>query len=367
MKLICNLSMLGSRPTGLGVYSENCVSGLANRFELNLIAGTGALPRGNVLVKAPETVTIGGGKCAAIRRQLWMRSLRIPPDSLVYSPTHHGLPHQAGQIITVHDLICLRFPAQHRSQYLFFRFGLPRLLKKCRAVFTVSETTRQDVAATYGYPLERIYIVPNGVDSTKFTPDPLAKPAASFLLMVGARYRHKNVDEVLNMAQFWRQDYRLVVTSCGGSYRRTLEQKVSGLGLTDRVEFKDYLSGNELLRLYQGASALLYPSLWEGFGIPPLEALACGTPVIASDIPVLREVLGEAAWFVKSGDSQSWTEAIQSLASPSIVKDRLTAGQALLSKLTWSNAVDALEHALLSVEPRLEETRQKPLKSPFQI
>jgi len=199
----------------------------------------------------------------------------------------------------------------------------------------------------------------------------LAKPADPFLLMVGARYRHKNVGEVLDMAQFWKQDFRLVITSCGGGYRRTLEQKVSALGLTNRVEFKDYLSGDELLRLYQGASALLYPSLWEGFGIPPLEALACGTPVIASDIPVHREVLGEAAQFVKPGDRQGWAAAFQSLASPSIIRERLTAGQVLLSKLTWHHAVDALEHALLSVEPRLEAFRQQspanPLKNQFPL
>jgi len=363
MRLICNLSMLGSCPTGLGVYAENCISRLADRFELALITGneTASLPHGNVLVRSPGSIAIGERKCAAIRRQLWMRSLRFPLNDLVYSPTHHGLPHQSGQIITVHDLISLRFPAQHRAQYLFFRFGLPHLLRKCRAVFTVSHTSRQDIAATYGYPLNRIYVVPNGVNATVFKPGPLAKPADPFLLMVGACYQHKNVDEVLDMAKFWKQDYRLVVTLCGGRYRKKMEQKAAKHGLTDQIEFKDYLSSDELLRLYQGASALLYPSLWEGFGIPPLEALACGTPVIASDIPAHREVLGEAGWFVKLGDSQGWSEAFQSLASPSFVKERLAAGQALVSKLTWHHAVDALEQALLCVEPRLEEVRQRTL------
>ena len=352
--------MLGSRPTGLGVYSENCVAKLADRFELSLIAGNGALPHGDVLVRTPRSIAIGERKCAAIRRQLWMRSLRFSPDDLVYSPTHHGLPYQSGQIITVHDLVSLRFPTQHRTQYLFFRFVIPRLLKKCRAVFTVSYTTRQNIADTYGYPLNRIYVVPNGVDATVFKPTPHAKSADPFLLMVGARYHHKNVDEVLDMAEFWKQDYRLVVASCGGNYRKKMEQKAANYGLAGQVEFKDYLPNEELLRLYQEASALLYPSLWEGFGIPPLEALACGTPVIASDIPVHKEVLGEAGWFVKLGNSQSWAEAFQSLASPAFVKERLAAGQALVSKLTWHHAADALEQALLCVEPRLEEIRQCP-------
>jgi glycosyltransferase involved in cell wall biosynthesis len=357
MKLICNLSMLGKHPTGLGVYAEHCVSGLAQRFNLAFIAGNSAMPEGETIAAAPENIAIGGGKFAALRRQWWMRSLRFDSD-LVYSPTHHGLPGQSGQIITIHDLICLRFPAQHWPQYLFFRFGLPRLLKKCRAVFTVSEATRQDIAKNYRYPSERIFIVPNGVDTDHFFPAPAERPKHPFLLMVGARYPHKNVDEVLSISSCWKERYRLIVTSCGGQYRQRLEQKVRDLGLSDRVEFKDYLSSAELLKLYQGASALLYPSLWEGFGIPPLEALACGTPVIASDIPALREVLAHAAIFVKPGSVESWRSALQTLADPASLAGHLSSGYAQLQKFTWNNAVDALEQALLRVEPRLETLRK---------
>ena len=357
MKLVANLSMLGPQPTGLGVYAENCAHGLAERFKLALIAGSGALPRADVLARAPQSVAIGGGKLAAIRRQLWMRTLSFGDDTLVYSPTHHGLPGVQEQIITIHDMICLRFPSQHRPQYLYFRFGLPRLLKRCRAVFTVSETTRQDIAATYGYPLERIYVVPNGVDASAFSPDPSARPADPFLLMVGARYSHKNVDEVLDVASLWSKQFRLVVTSCSGDYRAALAKKVAALGLGSRVEFTDYLSRADLLRLYQGCSALVYPSKWEGFGIPPLEALACGSPVIVSDIPVHREVLGGAAFFVRLGDPTSWAEALDALQADSEVAARMEVAGERLRRFTGARAVDALEQALLAVEPRLEACR----------
>ena len=354
MKLIANLSMLGPKPTGLGVYSEHAANALAGHFRVGLIAGQGTIPSGEVLVRAPESVAIGSGKLAAIRRQFWMRSLEFGADNLVYSPTHHGLPNQSGQIITVHDLICLRFPQQHRPQYLFFRFGLPRLLKKCRAVFTVSETTKQDVATTYGYPLERIYVVPNGVDASCFSPDASVRQGDPYLLMVGARYSHKNVDEVLDMARFWQKNYRLVVTSCDGKYRTALEEKVAASGLRDRVEFKDYLSREELLRLYQGADALLYPSRWEGFGIPPLESLACGVPVIASSIPVHREVLGDAAIFVELGNQTSWESAFEALGSEETVERCLQAGRLVLNRFTWENSAEILVRSLLAVEPALQ-------------
>jgi glycosyltransferase involved in cell wall biosynthesis len=357
MKLLCNLSMLGSRPTGLGVYAEHCISGLLQRFHLDLIAGSGFLPEGEILVKAPDSVAIGKGKFAALRRYYWLRSLNFNSEYIVYSPTHHGLPNQSGQIITVHDLICLRFPKQHFPQYLYFRFSLPHLLKKCRAVFTVSETTRHDIAKIYNFPLENIFIVPNGVDLNVFSSVP-KKDSDNFLLIVGARYSHKNVHEVLDMARYWRKSWRLLITSCDGSYRKVLEKKVHDLGLENRVEFKEYVSRETLLQLYQNACALIYPSHCEGFGIPPLEALACGTPVIASDIPVHREVLGDAAIFVKLGNPQSWDDAFNMLNQTELIETCMTSSRSRLEKFTWDNAVNALERALLTIEPRLEEFRK---------
>jgi len=360
VKLICNLSTLGSQPTGMGTYVENCVSGLAERFDLDLIAGSGKLPRGNVLFKAPESIGIDKGKLAAIRRHLWAHSLRFDPDRLVYAPTPHGVGNHSRQIITVHDIIRLHYPGDAPHMYVNLRFLLPRLMKNCRAVFTVSETSRQDIFRAYGYPLERIFVVPNGIDTTVFNPDPSVRAGRDpFLLMVGGRHPHKNVSETLDMSQYWRNDYRLIIASCPpGSHRRTLERKVFDLGLADRVEFKSFLTHDELLHLYQGATALLYTSRMEGFGIPPLESLACGTPVIASDISALREVLGEAVQYIKLGNPQSWIEAINSLSDSSAVNSRLVEGQKVLSKFTWNNSVNALEHALLSVEPRLEDSRR---------
>jgi glycosyltransferase involved in cell wall biosynthesis len=361
MKLIYNLSIFGPKPyRGLSTYSDNCVAGLSERFDLDLIAGGGKLPRGNVLIKAPESIVAGLGIIGAIRRYLWMRSLRFDPTRLVYSPSSHGFSNHLNQIITVHDILYLHRPTQSPYRYLYHRFLLPRIMKKCRAVFTVSEASRQDIFKSYGYPLERIFVIPNGVDTTAFSPNPAMRTGNDpYLLMVGGGDSHKNVHETLDMSRYWKNDYRLVIIACKqGSYRKMLERKVRDLGITDRVEFKGTLAHNDLLRHYQGATALLYPSLYEGFGIPPLEALACGTPVIASDIPPLREVLGEAAQFIELGNPKSWAKAISSLSDSSTISHRLIEGEKLLSKFSWNNAVNVLERALLSVEPRLEDSRR---------
>lgn len=353
--LVVNLSMLGSRPTGLGVYAERCAKALAERFEISVVAGHGFVPDAPRLVSAPANVAIGAGRGAAIRRALWARSVALPGAQLLYSPTHHALPQAARQVITIHDLICLRFPRQHRMQYWYFRYLLPRILTRCAAVFTVSETTRRDIAEQYKFPLERIYVVPNGVEAERFAPLASAPaPAAEpYLLMVGARYPHKNVQEVLAEGAVWAGKYRLVVASCGGEYRKALEAQAQSLGLLDRIEFLDYVDDSRLRQLYQGAAALLYPSHWEGFGIPPLEAFASGTHVIAADIPVLREVLGDAAQFVQLGSSPSWQAAIAGLEDAKGLAERKRAAAVILEKFTWERSADALQAALLSVDASL--------------
>lgn len=354
MQLVLNLSMLSARPTGLGVYSEHCANALAERFQVGLIAGGNRAPEGDILYQAPPSIAVGGGKLAAIRRQLWMRSLSLGADQLLYSPTHHGAPGVRDQIITIHDLICLRHPMQHKPQYLFFKYGLPLLLKKCRAVFAVSETTRQDIAQTYGYPLERILVVPNGVDTTAFAVREGAVPDGEpYLLMVGARYPHKNVDEVVRMASCWAGRYRLVVTSCSADYKQRLQAALAAQNMQQRVDFLDYVERDQLLKLYQGSAALVYPSKWEGFGIPPLESLACGVPVIASDIPVHREVLNGAAFFVELGNAASWQQAFADLINPAQRAEKLAQAEKVLQRYTWQNSANILQQNLLEIEPRL--------------
>ncbi|CAA0118120.1 glycosyltransferase family 4 protein [Zhongshania aliphaticivorans] len=354
MKVILNLSMLGDKPTGLGVYSLNCAE-IANRFKVSVIGRAPANVEVDAVIQSPESIGIGGGKLAAIKRQLWMRKLTFDREALVYSPTHHGLPGQENQIITIHDMICLRFPMQHLPQYIFFRYLMPRLLKKCRAVFTVSETSRRDILRVYRFPPEKVYVVPNAVDVSRFVPGRV-DTQSPYLLMVGARYSHKNVDEVLQMAALWKDKYRLVVTSCSGKYRQALEKIIGQLGISDRVEFRNYVSDAQLLQLYQGCKALVYPSKWEGFGIPPLEALACSRPVIASDIEIHREVLGDAALFVKLNDESSWREVFSAIEDESTLNKTVSNGKKRLAHYTQKNSLKALEASLLAVEKGLERT-----------
>jgi len=351
MKLVANLSMLGRKPTGLGVYALNNL-GILKEFDSVVISSDENFPCAVEVIASPRSIAIGAGRLAAVKRLLWLSKLTLAGEYIAYSPTHHGLPGVSGQVITIHDLISLRFPRQHYPQYLFFRYLMPRMLKRCVAVFTVSEATKSDIVQYYGYPAKNIFVVPNSVDERSFkigkvnVDDP-------YLLIVGARYSHKNVQEMIYAHKSWSARYRLVVTSCTGSYRKFLEGLVKEYGLNDLIHFTEYLDSEQLLELYQGCAALVYPSKWEGFGIPPLEALACGRPVILSDIPAHREVIQDAGIYVSLGDQSSWSDAFEALSDNSYVSEKVQKGRERVKWFSKNRAVSMLKESLLAVAPTL--------------
>ncbi len=355
MKLIVNASMLGDKPTGLGVYSINCVNGLAERLECSVIGSRLCGVTARHMLESPSEITLGTGCKGAIKRVLWLKDFRIEKETLVYSPTHHGLSGHDNQIITIHDLISLRYPKQHMLQYVYFRFHLPYIIRRCRAIFTVSEASKRDISTYYNYPSRRIFVVPNSIDASTFASGHIENGADPYLLMVGASYPHKNVEEVLDCHRLWADHYELFVVSCARHYKEKLKKKISRLGLSGKITFLDYVPLNSLRKLYQGATALIYPSKWEGFGIPPLESLACGTPVIVSDIPALKEVLGDAAVYVKLGNQGSWESAFNTLNNSTIMQSKARVARKRLADYTPGRAVDKLIGCLIEVEPRVKE------------
>ena len=347
-RLLVNATTLNNKPTGLGVYSNNCISEISKRLDVDYIS-TDTTSR----FIAPNGLEIGTGRTGAIKRAIWLNTRAIDSGFLLYSPTHHGCWRAKRQIITIHDLIAIHHPNQHPNQHRYFRYFLPLLIRKCEAVFTVSETTKSDICNYYGYPSERIHVVPNGIDASLFTQDTIETLPSPYLLIVGANYPHKNVEEVLRLNDLWRDRYRLVIASCAGDELARLTAIVNELNLSQYVSFTGYLSQTDLIHLYKGASALIYPSQIEGFGIPPLEALACGTPVIASNIPVLREVLGESAFFFTIGNIDSWTQALSDISDSEKIQNINCFRQATLQKWSWEASGGKLIQALLSVEPSI--------------
>lgn len=357
-EIIFNASIIGEKPTGLGVYADNILKEMTTTLqgasELKVIGPARFRKMGYpMLIESPDDIVLGVGRRAAFSRFLWLRQLNDFGGKLVYSPTHHGIAKARRQVITIHDLICFKYPRQHPLQYLYFKYFIPRMLKSCEAVFTVSEISKKAIVESYGLDPSLVHIVPPGIDAQKYSSNNrVAHNGKPFLLMVGARFEHKNVEEIIKNADLWKDKYDLKITSCEGKYHKKVSALIEQMGLGDVVELMGYVSSERLKELYASCTAMVYPSKWEGFGIPPLEALASGVPVIASDIDAHREVLADSAIFVSLGDKNSWQRAFAKLDQPELLQDLLQKGRGRVAHFSWHNSGVALIQALEKTQAR---------------
>ncbi|MBS9423353.1 glycosyltransferase family 4 protein [Photorhabdus caribbeanensis] len=321
--LIINLSRLGKSGTGMWRYSLNFLDALSSQ---GLVSGiicarehVDKLEKYGVKLIAVPNWVANSSHISHIRPVLWflysywlafLLRTKFGKETIV-STTHHTLPFLSNQVITVHDLRPYHYPDSYLQQF-YFRCLLPQALPRCKHLLTVSNTVRQQISNTFDFPQDKISVIYNSVDTNAFKPYSEKK---GYLLAVGASWRHKNIDSLLKAHQIWFKQFRLVIVCGHTDYVDEMKQYVVDSQLSNAVSFHHNVPFNELQKLYAEASALVYPSLDEGFGIPPIEALACLTPVIVSDIPVFHEVLGDAAIYVKPDNLESWKQAFLQLNS----------------------------------------------------
>lgn len=351
-----NLSMLNEENTGLGVYACHCAENLERKFRCAIFASTYKSKFNNKIIQAPrDNVFSASGKAAW--KRFYYSVFQYPKNlGFLYSPTHHGFFGERSQVITIHDLVPIHHAEGRKMQYYYFKYILPKLIKVCKAVFTVSENAKEDICKYYKLSSNFVYVIPNGVDKRFYTYRNIPEKKQEerpYLLVVGARYFHKNVHEILKNRFFWANKYSLKIVSTGGTYFESLEKMVKEYKLEDKVVFFTYVDEDKLLSLYKNCKALIYPSLWEGFGIPPLEALSLDKPVIVSDIPVIREVIGDAGIYIKIGNEKSWGKAFLDIENPQLIQEKISTGEKRLEEYTWEKSGEKLVSSLLDIEPRL--------------
>ena len=371
MRIAVNASLLDNSPTGLGVYTENVLRELSKligeKHQLTIYTSCqeklDPYSQKSRVTKIPFCLQPRYGPKAAVARVFWQQFIfpfTLDGQDIIYSPTHHGiLWGRFKQVITIHDLLAIKFPAQYRLQHYYFTYILPRLIKKAAAVIADSENTRQDVHKSYEVSLDKIYVVYSAIDN-RFKPaqaDSLQKVKKAyglteFVLIVGASYPHKNIGralEAFSKVKLTLPKMELVVAGGQAGYINLLKQQAKELNVAG-VKFLGYVHPEELAVLYSAASALIYPSLYEGFGLPPLEAMACGCPVIVSNTSSLHEVCGDAAYYIDPHSVDDMAKALCTVATDPNVMDRLRKkGFERVKLFSWGKAAKEIYAVIESV------------------
>jgi len=281
---------------------------------------------------------------------------------VIYSPTGLGpLRGRIPSVITVHDLTPLRFPETvDRLSRTYLREMLRLQLRRSAAVCTVSRAIAAEVAQRFpSLDAGRVHVVPDAPDPALMgaTPALVEQADRPFFLMVGTIEPRKNhITAIRAFARYVRehpdaQELLVLAGSPGWLYQPVLDE-VAHLGLEARVLRVGRVDAGRLQWLYRHARGLLFPSLYEGFGIPVVEAFALECPVIAAAIPSVIEVSGDGtATLLDPLDVEAWAKAIQVAASAPPDAGRLAAARLRAQAFTWEASALALREALLAVSP----------------
>lgn len=358
-QLLLNLSRIGKNGTGLFIYSKSFLKCLESKFtNITVVASkTLKIKCKSPIIYVPSFISITQS-VSKIRPILWLiYSLFFFPDkkSRIISTTHHAVLGAKHQIVTIHDLRPYFYP-DSILQKIYFKWILPFSIKKLDGIFTVSEFTRQLIHQYYRVPLEKIFVIPQFINTSHyFAIQKNAEDTKPYLLMVGATWYHKNAHEVIENNSLWSKKYRLKILCGQGSYRKKLQSLVEYYHIGELVDFLDYVTDSELSNLYQNATALIYPSYMEGFGIPPLEAMACGIPVIVSDIPVFREVYGDVPIYVKLGDFDSWAKGFSLLEQNNYISEKIMLGYEKVKEYSEERMLKKIIEGILEIWPEMQE------------
>lgn len=361
MKIAVDIREANHEKTGKGWYTFNMVEELLKLDHKNhylLYTDSEKNP-----FKLPKNVEI---KLIQSKPWQWhykvLKDLQAQKVDLFFAPTSYIIPAMAPKslrtVITVHDLVAFLFPGIHNRKAIFIeRLTLKKAIKKAKSIFVVSENTEKDLLKRFKYPEAKIHLTPcapsdffrhppKEFDIQEFQKK-LQLPE-KFILAVGTLEPRKNFSTLIKSFVIIKRkhpDYKLVIVGKKGWKYHNIEETLKHYQLEKDVIFPGYLEDKELQKVYSLAAVFVFPSLYEGFGIPPLEAMASGCPVVGSNAASLPEVIGEAGLLIDPKNAYKMAEAISSLITNDHLRSMLIErGKQQANKFSWeASAQKALE------------------------
>lgn len=355
------------RDFGIGTYIRNILVEL-NRLDLeteyvvlcralDVDQAQALAPRFRIVVEEAVPYSIGE------QFRIPLRLLRERVD-LVHEP-HYVLPPatRCRSVVTIHDCIHLMFPQYlpNRLGYVYARASMWAATHQAERVLTVSEASKRDILRYFDIPPAKVRVIPNAIDERFLTtPDEATTDRVRqryqldhpFVLYVGNIKPHKNLERLI--AAFGRvraggpQGLKLVVVGDEVSKYPSLRQMVHRHKLDKHVRFLGFQPQETLASFYRLANVFVFPSLYEGFGLPPLEAMACGTPVVTSNVSSLPEVSGDAALLVDPYDVDAIAHGIRRVLDDEALRaDMVARGHARARQFSWAESVAHIQSVYL--------------------
>lgn len=342
--------------TGVGVFTDALLRGLATRDDVEVTAFPVSLSgRSRMRDVTPPGVRVRTPPLPArALHARWRRrstpriDLLVGRPDVVHGPNFVVPPARAARVATVHDLTTLRYPELCHADTLRFPDIVRRAAAEGAWIHTVSEAVRDEVVAELGIDAERVVAVPNGFDPP-VGDAPTGRRLAGverYVLAVGTVEPRKDLPSLVAAVDRLAVEHPdLVLVHAGGDGWQVerLHEALASMGHPDRVRRLGHVPHDQLGHLYAGARVFAYPSVYEGFGIPVLEAMSCDVPVVTTAVPALQEVAGDAAAIVPVGDVDALAGAIATAWTDEAWRAQaIERGRLRCERYSWGACVDGI-------------------------
>ena len=337
MNLIIDARMVHKELHGIARYTYELINNLARDYKVNLTLLTNNEEESRALFIAHKNLNYitMKSKFLSPKEQFELPRLlnKYSKNYIFHSPSFSSSPFlKIKSIMTIHDLNHIRYPQFYTPLHrYYYNFIVKPCALKCSKILTVSQFSKRELLEWLKCDEEKISVTYNGIDG-KFSREKdetkleairkKYKLPKNFVLYVGNQKPHKNVEVLVRAMQYVESDIKLVMN---GKYTENISAIIDEKNLKDKIQAIGFIEDEDLPILYSCAHLFVFPSLYEGFGLPPLEAMACGCPAIVADTSSLPEAVGEAAIKFKATDYEALGKAINEILNNEELKNKLVA------------------------------------------
>ena len=351
--IVFNGSYITKKNTGIGVVSKDLLNSLSAHKITTLIPKDIGI-RGDIYI--PNNLAPGSGLKSHFRRLYWLQKTvpqlmnNLNADYFLSPLLEAPLFTNIKSIVLAHDLIPIRYPSVSFLT-LYHLSYVPLILNQSKIILCNSTSTANDLNKFYKIPMNKLFPIKLGFNNKKYYP--IKKIRKKFFLIIGRHNPHKNLGRVIKAFSYAKiNDYKLIfVGPFDKRHTPSLLRLIDELDLRHLCVWKGWIDDNEKLSLLNECHALIIASLWEGFGLPALEAMACGTPVIASERGALPEVMGDYGYFINPFNIKSIAFAMNAVKNDKKCFEKaLQEGPSRAASFNWFDTTRTIEKIIQEIE-----------------